>query len=190
MTTSRLRILGLAAAAVASVTPASAFTKCRTREGGYLFTDRPPPGCVVEAEIANAPEAPSGDDATADGAAAEDPPASGSVEAQAIRTRRRIERDLAAAAADLEALGRERLAAPRMPAGVYVNTRTGEGSYEDGRTIERRAEAAIREREETVKARIAALRDEYATVTAELREANGGAMPPWWSESPRCPRCP
>lgn len=190
-----LRSLVVAVLVCFAATPASAFKKCRTADGKLLFTDVPPAGCVVEGEIPNAPrapepETPAGEPSAGDVPVAGDAPAGGSFDAQAIATRRRIERALAGAADDLAALARERANAPRLPAGAYVDTRSGEGSYQDGASIDPQAEAAIRAREDKVKERIQALRDEDAAVTAKLAESNGGSLPSWWSPAPRCEGCP
>lgn len=185
MTRSGLIPLAVTLLLCSAATPASAFKKCRTADGKLVFSDNPPAGCVVEGTFDNSAAA---EDASEEPAAPGEAEASGGFDAQAIQARRRIERELAKASDELAALAREYASAPRL-GGVYVDTKTGEGSFESGQNIDPRAAAGIRERENKVKERIRALQEEYATLTTKLAETHGGQLPPWWPAAPRCDGC-
>jgi hypothetical protein len=171
--------------------PASAFVKCRSADGKMMFVDVPPPGCVVEGELKNAPGAPEAEPApeAATGSTG-DTAARDSADASAISSRRRIERELDQVAGDLIDLRREFANAPKAPAGIYVDTSDGSAHYFDKERVRDDVDAELRKREQTLLARIQALKDEFAGLTSDVEKRHGGSAPSWWNPTVRCGRCP
>ncbi|MGH7803757.1 MAG: hypothetical protein ACREQJ_05370, partial [Candidatus Binatia bacterium] len=105
--------------------PVEAFIKCQMPDGRLLFVDVPPAGCEVKSELRNAPDpvAPAegeqvgGGDGREEGAADSGSEgssgATGSSDAQAIASARRIERELASAADELDRVRQDRENAPK-----------------------------------------------------------------------------
>ena len=185
-----VRSFAVAAALVClGASPASAFKKCKTADGKVMFVDVPPAGCVVEGEFEN-PSSESAPSDAASGAEGTAEASDGGGDAQAIAARRRIERDLNAAAEDLERLRDERANAPRRPPGIYVNTQDGSGTYRGEEFVDPAVEAQIAAREEGVRKRISELNEAFGNLTREIASRHGGEAPSWWSATPRCPRCP
>ena len=184
-----LRYLAAAATIVClGVSPVSAFTKCKMPDGRTMFVDNPPPGCVVEREIANPSADPESAPAPSEGEeSATASPDSG--DAQAIAARRRIERELNAAAADLERLREEAANAPKKPPGIYVYTDGSGGEMRDKEFTDPAVAVKLKEREEVVLKRIDNLKAEFDGLTRDLASRHGGAAPSWWNP-PRCRGCP
>lgn len=184
------RLLVLAAIVVCiAASPAAAFKKCRTADGKLMFVDIPPPGCVVEEEFENRP-APATEGSPGEAPTGSSPEAATTAaDAGAIAARRRIERELASAADDLVRLDRELAGAPKMVPGVYVDLEDGSGSVRDGTEVRPDVAADIAARRQVVEDRIRNLKETYDVLTRDLADRHGG-VPSWWSESPRCDRCP
>jgi hypothetical protein len=185
------------AVALALVGPgaASAFVKCQMPDGRLLFVDVPPPGCVVKGEMKNSepaepPSEPSTPGEDAEGEAGSGSARSDSGDAQAIAGARRIERELDSAADELDRVKQDRENAPKSPPGIYVDVNDGSSKFEENERVQPDVAAQLDAREKEVLERIQGLRDEYATLTTDVEKQNGGRAPPWWSSTPRCPRCP
>ena len=183
-----LRALAASAVVVClSAATAFSFVRCKMPNGELVFADVPPPGCVVEGELKN-PEPAAGEASTessSEAAAA----SSGSGDGQAIAAKRRIERDLEAAAENLADIRRDLANAPKAPPGVYVNTQDGSAKYYDKERVDPRAAVEIQAREQKALERIATLKEEFAALTREVEKQNGGRAPSWWTP-PRCDGCP
>jgi len=152
------------AIALSAVSGAQPIQKWRTPNGELYFGDRPPAGSVKVGEYQEAK--PRVSEATAEAKAKAD----NAFDAQAIRRRRRIEKDINEAADKLEA-------ARAQLSRVRIATR-------------RNARGALQARESEARLRVSEYKQEFESLTEEVRRYYHGDLPPSWSPTLNCRNCP
>jgi hypothetical protein len=171
----------VAALVVATSSRAPALVVCSTPDGKTYVADKPPSGCVVKGEYANAPEEPTPrvSRSTADAPAAAEADEN-AFDAQTIMRRRRIEKDINEAADKL------------------VDAREKLGSLEEVRPdwsygqiqFNRNARDRSSSQESAATRRIEDCQTEFDRLTEQVREHHKGSLPASWSLKLNCRNCP
>jgi hypothetical protein len=152
------------AIALSAASGAQPIQKWRTPNGEQYFGDRPPAGSVKIGEYQEAK--PRVSEATADAKAKAD----NAFDAQAIRRRRRIEKGLNEAADQLAAA---RAQLSRVRIATSLNARR-----------------AMQARESEATLRVSEYKQDFESLTEEVRRYYHGDLPPSWSPTPNCRNCP
>jgi hypothetical protein len=166
---------------------AHALVLCTMPDVKTYAGDNPPADCSVKSSYTPLPE-PSAEEVKQSAADLKESTDLNAFDAQALSTRRELQRRVNDAAERLRRIEMEIVSLP--PAGGGANSVQDVGVYLESSKARDEELADLRSQEHDAKASIAADRARFEMLTAQVAGRHGGLLPASWSRELSCSECP